>query len=90
MQEINDHSTGLAAQTGTIPADSFHQSTDPNVQPNPVNVTIGGIPQHWTSTSPISRRDIRRNNTPLSTGTEFPKILSFKEFTEELDQSQNK
>lgn len=87
MEEINDHDIKLASQTGTVPADSFKQSTDPNVQPNPVNVTIGGIPQHWGSTAPISRRDIRKNNTPLATGSEFPKILRFKEFTEELDHT---
>lgn len=87
MEEINDHSNTLAGQTGTVPADSFSQKTDPNVQPNPVNVTIGGIPQHWGSTSPISRRDIRKNNTPLAQSSSFPKILSFREFTEELDQT---
>lgn len=90
MAEINDHSTGLIAQTGNVPADSFHQSNDPNVQPNPVNVTIGGIPQHWTSTAPISRRDIRRNITPLGINPESPKILRFKEFTEAIKTDENK
>jgi len=90
VEKVNDHSTGLASQTGTDSADSFEPHNDPNVQPNPVNVTVGGIPQHWGSTAPISRRDMRKNNTPLATGSEFPKILSFNEFTEELKPDPNK
>ena len=37
----------------TVPADSFNQNNDPNVQPNPVNISVGGVPQHWAGTAPI-------------------------------------
>jgi hypothetical protein len=63
----------------TVPAASFNQSNDPNVQPSPINVTIGGIPQHWLATAPLSKRDMKTGTTPLGEKAKV-KVLRFNEY----------
>lgn len=73
------HNTKLSTGKITIPADSFNQSSDPNVQPSPINVSVGGIPQHWLATAPISKRDMKTSSTPLGE-TSKPKVMRFNEY----------
>ena len=58
-----------------VPADSYDKSyqDDPNVAPNPVNVTMGGVPQQWTAANPISGFDLKRDSG-------IDRILDFTEF----------
>lgn len=53
----------IKEEVGTydIPADSFNQEIDPNVMPNDVNVPVGGLPAHWTTSQPYSRLDLKTN-----------------------------
>ncbi len=69
----------------SVPADSFDKSKnlDPNVAPNPVNVTLGGNPQHWLNTAPISRFDLKRDSG-------VDRILKFDEFKSSLEENSNK
>jgi hypothetical protein len=71
----------FANQEIEIPASAFSQSSDPNIQPSPINISLGGIPQHWLSTQPLSRRDMKNNTTPLSESPEGYKIIRFEEFS---------
>lgn len=91
---MNEHSTNMASNTGSIPADSFAQSNDPNIQPSSINIHMGGIPNHWLATQPISRRDMKMNNTPgLGSNPKSVKVLSFKEFVDGVfdpEKSNNK
>lgn len=77
------HGKNMAISTGSIPAASFKQSTDPNVQPTGINTQTGGIPTHWLATQPISRRDMKTNSTPFyGSNPRSSKALSFKEFVD--------
>jgi hypothetical protein len=49
------------ADSWKVPADSFTQSTDPNIMPASVNVPVGGLPSHWTTSQPYSRFDLKTN-----------------------------
>lgn len=73
------HNSKLSTGKVTVPASSFTQSNDPNVQPSPINVTIGGIPQHWLATAPLSKRDMKTASTPLGE-TRKPKVMRFNEY----------
>lgn len=65
----------------TVPADSFDKTkyNDPNVAPNPVNVTLGGNPQHWTASQPISRFDLKRD-------TSMDRIYRFDEYCKKIEE----
>lgn len=51
-----------------VPADSFSQSDDPNTQPSPINVQLGGIPGQWTNSQPYSRWDMTTSPTAQAHG----------------------
>lgn len=74
-----NHNFKLSTGKVTVPASSFDQNDDPNVQPTPINVSIGGLPQHWLGTAPISKRDMKTASTPLGekSGT---KVMRFNEY----------
>lgn len=74
-----NHNSKLSTGKITVPASSFNQSTDPNVQPSPINVSVGGIPQHWLATAPISKRDMKTGSTPLRE-TGKPRVMRFNEY----------
>lgn len=44
-----------------VPADSFDQEQDYNVQPTPINYQMGGVPTHWVTSQPYSRWDLKTN-----------------------------
>jgi hypothetical protein len=69
----------------TVPADSFDKTkhADPNVAPSLVNVTLGGTPQHWLNSTPISRFDLKRD-------AGVGKILKFDEFKSTIEENLNK
>jgi hypothetical protein len=75
------HNQRMSSGKVRVPASSFSQRTDMNIQPNPINISLGGIPQHWISTQPLSRRDMKTNNTPLKESPEGYKIMRFEEFS---------
>lgn len=80
---MNSHSKNMATGTGSIPAGSFSQSNDPNIQPTGINIQTGGIPNHWLATQPISRRDMKMNNTPgIGVNPRINKVLTFEEFVD--------
>jgi hypothetical protein len=80
---MNEHATNMTSSTGTVPAAAFTQSNDPNIQPNLINIHTGGIPNHWLATQPISRRDMKMNNTPgIGANPKTSKILTFTEFVD--------
>ncbi len=64
----------------TVPASSFNQQTDRNIQPSPTGISMGGIPTHWLSSQPISRRDMTANTTPIGSNPRIYKIIRFEEF----------
>jgi hypothetical protein len=64
----------------TVPASSFNQQTDRNIQPSPTGISMGGIPTHWLSSQPISRRDMTANTTPIGSNPRVYKIIRFEEF----------
>lgn len=70
----------------TVPADSFNQNNDPNVQPNPVNISVGGVPQHWAGTAPISKRDMKTAGTPLGE-RKSPRVMRFDEYFSSINES---
>jgi hypothetical protein len=44
---------------------------------------MGGIPNHWLATQPISRRDMKMNNTPgIGANPRTNKVLTFNEFVD--------
>ena len=70
-----------------IPADSFDQETDPNVEPSTINTQVGGVPMHWTTSQPYSRRDLKtnpladrygRNPSPKKTVKSFDEFIADK------------
>jgi hypothetical protein len=80
---MNEHDKNMTSSTGAIPAGSFSISNDPNIQPNPINTHTGGIPNHWLATQPISRRDMKMNNTPgMGANPKTKKVLTFNEFVD--------
>jgi hypothetical protein len=70
-----------------IPAASFAQSNDPNIMPSTVNVQVGGLPSHWTTSQPYSRFDLKTN--PLSDrygrNPSQKKVKTFDEFCQEIE-----
>ena len=77
------HQETMSTGAVNVPADSFHQKTDMNVMPTPVNVQLGGVPKHWLSTASISRRDMQTAYNAQVTLGENPrsyKVLTFDEF----------
>jgi cytidyltransferase-like protein len=54
---------GQVEENGTfaVPADSFNQATDLNIMPTDINVPVGGLPSHWTTSQPYSRFDLKTN-----------------------------
>jgi hypothetical protein len=80
---MNEHDTNMTSSTGSIPAAAFTQSNDPNIQPSPINIHMGGIPNHWLATQPISRRDMKMNNTPgIGVNPKTHNVLTFSEFVD--------
>ena len=72
--------------TYSIPADSFNQSRDMNIQPSLINVQTGGIPRHWSPSTRYSRIDLKNNQIAKSTS----KIVkTFSEFIEESQAINN-
>jgi hypothetical protein len=74
------------ANTWTVPADSFTQQTDPNVAPSTINTQVGGVPMHWTTSQPYSRRDLKTNPLADMYGKNpSPKkvVKSFDEFVDD-------
>jgi hypothetical protein len=78
-----NHKYKLSAGEITVPADSFNQRTDMNIQPSPIGITIGGAPNHWLNTAPLSKRDMKSNTTPLGANPKSHTILRFDEYTNE-------
>ena len=74
-----NHNNKLSTGKITVPADSFDQKRDPNVQPTPINVSIGGMPQHWLGTAPISKRDMKTNSTPIGEKSST-RVMRFNEY----------
>ena len=70
------------AENGTysIPADSFDQSRDMNIQPSLINVQTGGIPRHWLKNTRFSQIDFR--NSQIS-NNKSKMVKTFREFIEE-------
>ena len=54
-----------------IPASSFSQRQDMNIQPNPINISFGSVPQQWTSSQPLTMSDLKGNSY---------RVLRFEEF----------
>lgn len=69
----------------TIPASSFNQRTDMNIEPSTINTTAGGVPQQWLNTAPISKRDMKTGDTPLESKTKEYKAMTFDEFINSND-----
>ena len=80
MEDI--HKQTMSNGAITVPADSFHQKTDMNIEPTPVNVQLGSIPKHWTNSEPISKRDLQTIAKYPVTGESInqSKVLRFAEF----------
>jgi hypothetical protein len=74
------HSSKMSSGEVTVPASSFNQQTDRNIQPSPTGISMGGIPTHWLSSQPISRRDMTANTTPLGSNPRSYKVIRFEEF----------
>lgn len=56
-----------------------------NIQPTPVDVTLGNIPQHWLNTQPLSRHDLKTSPSPVediefNSAPEKHRILRFEEY----------
>lgn len=64
-----------------IPADSFSQQIDPNIMPTNINVPVGGLPAHWTTSQPYSRFDLKTNPLADRYGRN-PKSKAVKTFQE--------
>jgi len=73
-------SSKMSSGEVTVPASSFNQQTDRNIQPSLTGMSIGGIPTHWLSSQPISRRDMTANTTPLGSNPRSYKVIRFEEF----------
>jgi cytidyltransferase-like protein len=67
--------------TWAIPASSFTQQIDPNIMPTDVNVPVGGLPSHWTTSQPYSRWDLKTNPFADRYGRN-PKSRAVKSFAE--------
>ena len=80
----NPHNNKMSSGEITVPASSFQQRTDMNIQPTAVNVAVGGLPQHWLNTAPYSKRDMTTNSTPTRVGSNprVYKVLRFNEYME--------
>lgn len=79
--------TNMASGKLTVPADSFNQRDDMNIEPSIINLTAGGIPQHWLNTAPISKRDMKSGDTPLEAiSTTSSKIMTFAEYLNSSNQ----
>ena len=72
--------------TYSIPADSFDQSQDMNIQPSLINVQTGGIPRHWSPSTRYSRIDLKNNQIAKSTSK---MVKTFSEFVEESQAINN-
>jgi hypothetical protein len=93
---MDTHSSQMSTGEVTVPASSFKQQTDRNIQPSPINVSLGGIPMHWLSTAPMSRRDMKMNLTPtnftptVGANPKSYKVMRFHEFHEGRYKGNNK
>jgi hypothetical protein len=74
------HKSKMSSGEVTVPASSFNQQTDRNIQPSPTGISIGGIPTFWLSSQPISRRDMTANSTPIGSNPRIYKVIRFEEF----------
>ena len=72
------------ASAWSVPADSFTTQTDPNLMPSPINVPVGGLPSHWTTSQPYSRFDLKTNPLADRYGRNPAKkwVKTFDEFVE--------
>lgn len=80
--------TEEATGTYAIPADSFETPNqyDFNVQPSQISVNLGGIPNQWTNSQPISRWDFMTN--PIVQMRRNPALKKHvKNFSEYLEES---
>ena len=81
----------ITEEVGTydIPADSFNQQIDPNVMPNDINVQVGGLPAHWTTSQPYSRFDLKTNPLANRYGSSPTQkaVLSFDDFCKHEPES---
>lgn len=80
-----------ASGTYAIPANSFTAATNtnPNVQPSTISAGMGGIPNHWTNSQPISRWDFMTTQvTPVS--EEQSTNRTVKTFNEFIAGDENK
>ena len=70
-----------------IPAASFSQQADPNIMPSAINVQVGGLPSHWTTSQPYSRFDLKTNPLPDRYGRNpsSKKVKTFDEFCQEIE-----
>jgi len=69
----------------TIPADSFKtpKKYDFNVQPSKISTNLGGIPNHWTNSNPISRWDFMTNPVINNIRENNSIVLTFNQFCNE-------
>lgn len=84
--------TEEATGTYAIPADSFETPNqyDFNVQPSQISVNLGGIPNHWTNSQPISRWDFMTNPIVQLRRNPVATKKHVKNFTEYLDNQTDK
>lgn len=77
-----------AAGSYAIPAASFETPNqyDFNVQPSQISVNLGGIPNQWTNSNPISRWDFMTNPT-IQAREQKNHVLSFEDYlTEQMNK----
>ncbi len=84
--DIQNELTFAKALPYSIPADSFNQARDMNIQPSLINVQTGGIPRHWSPSTRYSRIDLKNNQIAKSTSK---MVKTFSEFIEESQAINN-
>jgi hypothetical protein len=76
----------------SVPADSFNNQYDFNVQPSPISVNLGGIPGQWTNSQPYSRWDMTTNPIAQTHGrnpvgpAKGNRVKTFDEYLETLNK----
>lgn len=83
--------TEEAGGTYAIPADSFETPNqyDFNVQPSQISLNLGGIPNQWNNSQPISRWDFMTNPI-VQVREEQSTTKHVKSFTEYLEEQKDK
>lgn len=84
MENFNNHMSGGEV---SIPGESFDKKrgryTDPNVEPTGVSTDGGAAPHHWTTSNPISRWDLKKEEQLITSN----KALTFDDFLKSVDES---